>query len=381
MALHEHVSLEAGLLLLLPLLWLEASRRLRALDSTRLALLAHLFESALVLALLPAADSFGHAVWALVLLAGPAALGGLRFLWPNALLLVALLALAPPQVASPDPAVVLHGALLFSFTLALALVGHAQAQRLHASSLAARSQAETLDLANARLKRYLPEPLRVAAPLPARAPPDQRWVTVAFVDLVGFTALVRKRAVAEIVELVDDYHCTLDDLARDHDAVLGKFLGDGVLVYYPETASRSEDAARCLALVLALPEHLSNLADRWRSRGQLLELEFRAGVASGYCAVGDWGGEGRLDHTVIGDAVNLASRLQEAAPAGGALLAASTAALLEADASAAARLDEPQRLVLKGMGEVVAFGIAPRPAPLTRSGALSKVPAPWTKSF
>ncbi len=344
----------ALLLVLFPLFWVPCCRWARRRDTALTALLLHLLETLAVAALLPALEPMGRLAWLVVLLAGPTALGGLRFLLPCAL----VLALFGAPLWPPDSSLeTLTSALvLIGFCLALALVGFRQAQRLHLAGRAAQAQVHTLDLINARLQRYVPEPVRMLARAPQqRQAPDSCWVTVVFVDLVEFASLVRHRPAAEIVEVVDAYHAALDGLASRHGGVLGKFLGDGVLVYYPDHDSRAADAASCLALVRALPGLLDAQNDRWRRRGQLLELSHRAGIASGYCAVGDWGGEGRLDHTVIGDAVNLASRLQAAAEPGSALVSAATAALLEGTGSAADQLGPARCLSLRGFGDVLAF--------------------------
>ena len=109
-------------------------------------------------------------------------------------------------------------------------------------------------------------------------------------------------------------------------------------------------------MCLALESLVEELCSRWRKRGQLVDLRTRVGLASGYCAIGDWGGSRRLDYTAIGAAVNLASRLQQEAGVGGALVCAATAALLGADVDAGAIECGPlQQLNIKGFGNVQAY--------------------------
>jgi class 3 adenylate cyclase len=137
---------------------------------------------------------------------------------------------------------------------------------------------------------------------------------------------------------------------------LSKFLGDGVLVYFPEPQGTKQEqrwqaAVSCALLCLDLQPALQALAATWRRRGLSVALETRAGIASGFCAIGDWGGDGgRLDYTLIGTAVNLASRLQAEAPAGGVLLSAASAGLISEDVRLAGLLAPGQVRQIKGVG-------------------------------
>ena len=98
----------------------------------------------------------------------------------------------------------------------------------------------------------------------------------------------------------------------------------------------------------------------------------RTGVASGYCTLGDRGGPDRLDFTLVGSPVNLASRLQGQAEADGVLLDAATAALVESSF----RLQPPRMLRLKGLGEVPAYALDTRPPRVDPPAPSAILPAP-----
>jgi adenylate cyclase len=106
----------------------------------------------------------------------------------------------------------------------------------------------------------------------------------------------------------------------------------------------------------AIPPLITDLRGGWRARGELIELQMRAGIASGHCTVGDWGGAGYRDFTMIGGAVNLASRLQAFAPINGVLLDAATAALVERETP----LEPSRELEVRGLGSVAARALASR---------------------
>jgi class 3 adenylate cyclase len=120
----------------------------------------------------------------------------------------------------------------------------------------------------------------------------------------------------------------------------------------------------CLRFCLEIPDMLSSLAVAGRDRGEFMDLRMRAGAASGYCTLGDWGGNGRLDFTVIGGPVNLASRLQAQAASNGLLADAATAALAQREV----RLADARWLELRGVGRVHAH------ASVDRQGGSAKVP-------
>ena len=337
------------------LVWPWVAHRAPAADRLETALVLHVTECLVVGLLLTTLSLLPAVSVAVALLAGPAALGGIGFLAPAAAALVLGLYLSSPgTLLSWEDLLAL--ALLFGFALAQSLVSFRQAQRLYRGRGVAVDESAALRKDNARLARYLPAAVVQGMPglRGQRQPPEQRWISVVFVDVVGFTRLVSNGSAAETADVVNDYQAALSELVADSNCVLGKFLGDGALIY-TSIDNRAEGAASCARLTLRLPRMLTRLARNWRQRGQLVELECHAGIASGYCAIGDWGGAGRLDHTIIGDTVNLASRLQDAATSEGVLVSAATAALLDSQAEFSAGTTGPFTLCLKGLGDVAVY--------------------------
>jgi class 3 adenylate cyclase len=256
-------------------------------------------------------------------------------------------------------------ALVSSCLLGLAWQAHLQARSLNAHRRQAVRESSRLKDHNERLARYLPDALTPAirdAPA-ALQPPKEVFVTVAFVDLVGFAELVASHSVSEVVDVLNDFMTMTSQLTARHGGVLGKFLGDGVLIYFaevpeggqgtPDASARVRAAAGCARLALTLSPELLALSRAWQQRGLGLRLTSRTGIASGYCALGDWGGRDRLDYTLIGTPVNLASRLQSAAEPGSALLSSTTAALIGQSPHLTGHLGEPRDLEVRGLGRVV----------------------------
>ena len=121
-----------------------------------------------------------------------------------------------------------------------------------------------------------------------------------------------------------------------------KLLGDGALLAFPATSESEQKDACCRAWTLA--------CDALEVRQEPGVSELRVGIASGECSLGDWGADDLLDFTVIGPAVDLASRLQSSAEIGHGLMCAATAQRLD-------RLVNPRCLELRGLGQTTAYAV------------------------
>ena len=124
----------------------------------------------------------------------------------------------------------------------------------------------------------------------------------------------------------------MSKIAQEHHAYFDKFIGDAMMFYFgdPESRGVEEDASACVRMAISMQRRLSELQAGWRAKG-LIDRPFQAriGINTGYCTVGNFGSEDRMDYTIIGSEVNLAARLEEKADPGGILLAAETYALVK----------------------------------------------------
>lgn len=119
-------------------------------------------------------------------------------------------------------------------------------------------------------------------------------------------------------------------IATHHGATIDKFIGDAMLLFFgdPETKGAAEDARACLAMAIDMQHRLTKLNVEWRRRG--IENPFRArmGINTGYCNVGNFGSNDRMDYTIIGAEANLAARLQQIAEPGSIVMSYETYALV-----------------------------------------------------
>ncbi|MCZ6710056.1 MAG: adenylate/guanylate cyclase domain-containing protein [Gammaproteobacteria bacterium] len=302
---------------------------------------------------------------ATVLLASIAAQAGWWLAWRGGGLLCAGAALGmfacsnPVHISTPS-ADILSAGLLLTCAVGLGLTSFTKAQHLHRVQTDLEQRSAVLDQLNRRLSRYLPGPVnaRIQRQPEQLCTLERRWLTVAFVDVVSFTELAARLAPEELAVILNDYFCAAARLFDDAGGTLASLQGDGVLVYFGDAdeGSRQRAALDCVKSCLQVSGLLRQLAQSWRQQGYLVTLATRVGVASGYCTLGDWGAE-RLDFTVIGSPVNLASRLQAHAGNNRVLISEAAAALVRDEFVLGGR----QALALKGLGCAVAFEIVDVP--------------------
>lgn len=134
-------------------------------------------------------------------------------------------------------------------------------------------------------------------------------VAVLFVDIVGFTSFANNRPPEEVVETLRDFHALMERAVFNNGGTLDKFLGDGVMATFGTPRSCTEDALNALCCAKSMVAAV----DAWnaeRAHQKLKPIKISVGVHHGPCVLGDIGGENRLEFAVIGDTVNIASRVE-----------------------------------------------------------------------
>lgn len=179
----------------------------------------------------------------------------------------------------------------------------------------------------------------------------RKKLTVFFSDIAGFTEITDRLESEELSALLNRYLTEMSAIAEEHGGTVDKFIGDAVVVYFgdPETKGVKEDAAACVRMAIAMQDRVRELKQEWLELGLDDTFELRVGINTGYCTVGNFGSEMRMDYTIIGGEVNLAARLETAAEVGGILLANETHALVKDWVNA----DEGQPLTVKGFSRPI----------------------------
>ncbi len=139
----------------------------------------------------------------------------------------------------------------------------------------------------------------------------RRRVTVLFSDVRGFTTLTESADSAALVRQLNEYFEEMVGHVFAHQGSLDKFIGDAVMAVWGNIVSQGpqKDALNAVATALAMRRSLKKLNEDWKSRG-MLELAFGIGINHGEVIVGNLGSSEKMELTVIGDPVNLASRLE-----------------------------------------------------------------------
>ena len=123
----------------------------------------------------------------------------------------------------------------------------------------------------------------------------------------------------------------MSKIALKYGGTIDKFVGDAILIFFgdPETKGEKEDAIACVSMAIEMRKRMQYLRAQWENQGISNPLEIRIGINTGYCNVGNFGSEDRLDYTIIGGEVNLASRLESNAKTGEILVSHETFAFIK----------------------------------------------------
>jgi len=140
---------------------------------------------------------------------------------------------------------------------------------------------------------------------------EKKELTVLFSDVAGFTTISERLTPEQLVALLNEYLSVMTDIIRRHRGNVNKYLGDGIMAIFGAPLSEPMHAALACYAALDSQEALTSLRAEWKSRG-LPEIAARIGINTGDLVVGNMGSQTRLEYTVMGDSVNLASRLEGA---------------------------------------------------------------------
>jgi adenylate cyclase len=138
---------------------------------------------------------------------------------------------------------------------------------------------------------------------------EKKTLTVFFLDFKGFTAMSEKLDAEHLVELIDQYHNEASEEIFRTDGTLDKFIGDAIMAFWNDPISQEDHALRACLTAVGAQKRLKDMALKMKDRG-LPEMSARIGINTGPVTVGNMGARNQVNYTVIGDEVNLASRLE-----------------------------------------------------------------------
>jgi len=193
---------------------------------------------------------------------------------------------------------------------------------------------KTLEALSNKLSKYLSPQVYssiFAGTQDVRIASSRKKLTIFFSDIADFTETTDDLESEELTGLLNHYLTEMTKIALAHGATVDKYIGDAILAFFgdPETRGVKEDAMACVNMAIAMQRRMRNLQTEWRDRGLQKPFQLRIGINTGYCTVGNFGSEDRMEYTIIGGEVNLASRLQSHAELGGILLSHASYSLVK----------------------------------------------------
>jgi class 3 adenylate cyclase len=195
--------------------------------------------------------------------------------------------------------------------------------------LALRQSRQKLENLSKKLARYLSPQVYQSifeGRQDARIGSSRKKLTVFFSDIVNFTAQTEGMEPEDLTHILNAYLNQMAEVVLQHGGTLDKFIGDAILVFFgdPETKGVQEDALASVRMALDMRRALAELNQEWQKKGIVQGFEVRMGISTGFCTVGNFGSDQRMDYTIMGRQVNLASRLETAAEPGQILIAHET---------------------------------------------------------
>jgi adenylate cyclase len=142
-------------------------------------------------------------------------------------------------------------------------------------------------------------------------------LTILFADVQGFTRLAETMEPQHVVSFLNVYMTAMTNIIEDEGGVIDKFIGDGIMAIFAHQEDMDNHALRAVRAGVRMQQCISTLRRTWEaSRPELVELSIRIGINTGEVVAGNIGSETRMDYTVVGDNVNVASRIESICRAG-----------------------------------------------------------------
>jgi adenylate cyclase len=197
----------------------------------------------------------------------------------------------------------------------------------------AEKQQQLLQKASDRLSKYLSPQIceQIFSDIEFDTGTGRKKLTIFFSDIVNFTSITESMEAEELSGFLNFYLTNMCEIALKFGGTIDKFIGDSVMIFFgdPQSKGPEQDALACCNMGLEMLAFVEKNEELFKEQFNFPEkLEIRIGVHSGVCSVGNFGSDQRLDYTVIGRAVNVAARLEQAAPKNSMLFSNSTKSLL-----------------------------------------------------
>jgi len=157
---------------------------------------------------------------------------------------------------------------------------------------------------------------------------QQVSISVLFADIRNFTSLAEQTRPTDLVSLLNEYFSSMADVIFEYGGTLGEYIGDEIMAYFGAPIEYTDHAKRAVAVALRMKDGIRSLREKWKIKGSPI-FRIGIGIASGPAVAGNIGSERQMKYTVIGNTVNLASRLCAVAEPGQILISPETCEAVE----------------------------------------------------
>ena len=222
-----------------------------------------------------------------------------------------------------------------------------------------QKQKEDTEKLSSKLGKYLPPQIHNAlfsGQFDTGIATKRKKLTIFFSDIKNFTSSSEGLQPEDLTKYLNEYFSEMTDIALTYGATIDKYIGDAMMVFFgdPESKGEREDARACIKMALNMQRKIKSLQSKWRNEGFYEPFQIRMGINTGYCNVGNFGSEQRLTYTIIGGEVNIAQRLEAAAPSDGILMSYES----YAHAQDLVEVDELNSITMKGINrEIKVFSV------------------------
>ncbi len=190
---------------------------------------------------------------------------------------------------------------------------------------------------------------------PPRLGGHEEEITAYFSDIQGFSRFAELLPPDRLVELMNEYLTACTDVVTEEGGTLDKYIGDAVVAMFGAPIAQRDHAVRACLVALRVQQRLADLRAKWGAEGArwpalVAEMRTRIGLNSGPCVIGNMGSRTRFNYTMMGDNVNLASRMESGAKRWGVFTLCTEAT------KAACERDAGDRVVFRPLGKVRVVG-------------------------
>lgn len=243
---------------------------------------------------------------------------------------------------------------LFRTTRRLMRLSDQNEQRLNAAAKVIAQKNKELEALSTKLSKYLSPQIYNSIFTGAQAveiASSRKKLTIFFSDVVNFTETTDKLESEELTNLLNHYLTEMSKIALEYGGTIDKYIGDAIMAFFgdPESKGVKEDAIACVRMAIAMLRRMCELRSEWQELGAERPFQLRIGINTGYCTVGNFGGEDRMDYTIIGNVVNMTARLQTQAEVDSILIGHETYSLVK-DVVAT---EEQPSIKVKGFAEPI----------------------------